>query len=197
MKSKLERLELLTDREVGQLCEMSKEYLLEESNVQPVSAPVNVCGDLHGQFYDLMELFRTGGDITSTNYIFLGDYVDRGYNSVETFEYLMVLKCLYPEKITLLRGNHESRQVSYAYGFYDECLKKYGHHSIWSKFMELMDYLPLAALIGGRMLCVHGGLSPEIRTIEQLRKIDRKQEIPTEGGYAHIMWSDPENIDGW
>ena len=90
-------------------CEKCKELLIEESNVQPVSAPVTVCGDIHGQFYDLQELFRIGGRIPDTNYIFIGDFVDRGYNSVETFEYLMCLKIKYPSHITLLRGNHESR----------------------------------------------------------------------------------------
>ena len=102
----------IEERELRKLCLHLQELLIEESNVQPVSSPVTVCGDIHGQFYDLLELFRIGGDIPNTNYIFLGDYVDRGYNSIETFELLICLKLRYPANITLLRGNHESRMVT-------------------------------------------------------------------------------------
>lgn len=100
------------------LCDIVCDLLLEESNVQPVSTPVTVCGDIHGQFYDLEELFRTGGQVPDTNYIFLGDFVDRGYYSLETFTRLLTLKARWPDKITLLRGNHESRQITQVYGFY-------------------------------------------------------------------------------
>jgi hypothetical protein len=99
----------LPENDLFALCEKAKEILLEENNVQPVSAPVILCGDIHGQFYDLLELFRNGGNIPDSNYIFMGDFVDRGYNSVETFEFLLCLKVCYPQNITLLRGNHESR----------------------------------------------------------------------------------------
>ena len=95
-----------------------KQHLIEESNIQPVKSPVTVCGDIHGQFYDLLELFRVGGEMPDTHYIFMGDFVDRGYYSLETFTLLMVLKAKYPDKITMLRGNHESRQITQVYGFY-------------------------------------------------------------------------------
>ena len=108
--------------------------------MQPVSAPVNVCGDIHGQFYDLLELFRIGGQIPDQKYIFIGDFVDRGYHSVETLEYLLCLKVKYPDKIILLRGNHESRQVTMMYGFYDEILKKYGNINCWRYFVELFGH---------------------------------------------------------
>ncbi|KAL6093544.1 hypothetical protein STEG23_018022 [Scotinomys teguina] len=107
------------------LCEKAKEILTKESNVQKVRCPVTVCGDVHGQFHDLMELFRIGGKSPDTNYLFMGDYVDRGYYSVETVTLLVALKVRYPERITILRGNHESRHITQVYGFYDECLRKF------------------------------------------------------------------------
>nr|CAD7261496.1 unnamed protein product [Timema shepardi] len=103
---------------IMKLCDMVCDLLLEESNIQPVSTPVTVCGDIHGQFYDLEELFRNGGPVPDTNYIFMGDFVDRGYYSLETFTRLLTLKAKWSDRITLLRGNHESRQITQVYGFY-------------------------------------------------------------------------------
>lgn len=183
--------------ELKQLCEMVKEMLIEESNVQPVRSPVTVCGDIHGQFYDLLELFRTGGEVPDTSYIFMGDFVDRGYNSVETVQLLLCLKARYPENVTLLRGNHESRGITQVYGFYEECVRKYGNANAWKYCTDVFDFLNLAALIDGRVLCVHGGLSPEIRTIDQMRTIWRQSEIPQTGAFCDLMWSDPEDIDTW
>jgi serine/threonine-protein phosphatase 6 catalytic subunit len=182
-----------------------KEILIEESNVQPVSAPVVVCGDIHGQFHDLMELFKTGGEIPNSRYVFLGDYVDRGYNSVETLELLLCLKIKYPGHITLLRGNHESRQISITYGFYEEIMRKYGNTNPWRYFTEVFDYMSIAAIIEGKIFCIHGGLSPYISTIDQIRLINRKLEIPHEGAFCGIlfliildlMWSDPDDIETW
>jgi len=127
----------------------------------------------------------------------MGDFVDRGYNSVETFELLMALKVRYPRNITLLRGNHESRQITGVYGFYDECIRKYGNSNPWKYCVDVFDYLCIAAVVDSKVLCIHGGLSPEIRTIDQIRTIDRKMEIPHEGAFCDLMWSDPEDIDTW
>ncbi|CAF1548617.1 unnamed protein product, partial [Adineta steineri] len=112
----------LQENHIKYLCEQAKDILSKESNVQEVKCPVTVCGDVHGQFHDLMELFKIGGNAPDTNYLFMGDYVDRGYHSVETVTLLVGLKVRYKDRITILRGNHESRQITQVYGFYDECL---------------------------------------------------------------------------
>jgi diadenosine tetraphosphatase ApaH/serine/threonine PP2A family protein phosphatase len=193
----IRRCQILQEADLKKLCEKVKEYLFEELNVQPVCSPVTICGDIHGQFYDLLELFRTGGELPDTNYIFMVDFVDRGYYSLETFTLLLALKAKYPDKITLLRGNHESRQITQVYGFYDECQNKYGNANAWRYCTQVFDYLTLAAVIDNRILCVHGGLSPDIRTLDQIRTIRRNQEIPHEGSFCDLMWSDPEEIETW
>jgi len=194
---KVKKCEHLSEIELKQLCDMVKAILMEESNVQPVHSPVTVCGDIHGQFYDLLELFKQGGEIPKTRYVFMGDFVDRGHHSVETLELLLCYKARYPECITLLRGNHECRQVTQVYGFYDECFRKYGSANAWKYCTELFDYFALASVIDGQILCVHGGLSPDLTTLDQIRLLERNQEIPHEGPFCDLMWSDPEDIDTW
>lgn len=236
-----------------------------------------------------MELFRVGGDVPDTNYLFMGDFVDRGFYSLESFLLLLCLKVRYPDRITLIRGNHESRQITTVYGFYDECMRKYGSANVWRHCCEVFDYLALGALVmgaatdlqpaegsfadantlhheledcdiesldasgqildryrrdrqqniapqdtsqlsnpqsspaqnpdqtptqngapgtgagsgrssnngGGAVLCVHGGLSPLIDSIDKIRLLDRKQEVPHEGAMCDLLWSDPDEIDGW
>ena len=94
-----------------------------------------------------MELFRVGNDCPRTSYLFMGDFVDRGFYSVETFLLLLALKVRYPREITLIRGNHESRQITQVYGFYDECIRKYGNANVWKYYTDLFDLLPLTAVI--------------------------------------------------
>eukprot|EP01147_Barroeca_monosierra_P000704 gene704-4002_t len=189
---KLRRCELITEDEVHMLCIMARDVLMEEGNVHCVSSPVTICGDIHGQYYDLMELFEIGGDVPHRPYLFLGDYVDRGFYSVETFLLLLALKVRYPDRMILIRGNHESRQITQVYGFYDECLKKYGSAHVWHLCADVFDYLPLGAMIDNEVLCVHGGLSPNLHTVDDIRAIERKVEVPHKGLMCDLLWSDPE-----
>ena len=138
-----------------------------------------------------------GGDVPDTNYLFMGDFVDRGFYSVETFLLLLALKVRYPDRITLIRGNHESRQITQVYGFYDECLRKYGNANVWKYLTDLFDYLPLTAVVENQIFCLHGGLSPSLDTLDMIRDIDRVIEVPHEGPMCDLMWSDPEEIEGW
>ncbi|WUR02438.1 serine/threonine phosphatase 2A catalytic subunit alpha (PPH21) [Vairimorpha necatrix] len=195
--SKLYKCEYLTETEVEELCKISIDVFIKEDNVVNVNGPVTVCGDVHGQFHDLMELFKVGGLPPYTTYLFMGDYVDRGYHSVETLSILLCLKVKYPTRIFLLRGNHESRQITQVYGFFDECMRKYASNSVWRNFTDLFDYLPVSAVINNDTFCCHGGLSPSFETLDELKKIDRKIEVPHEGAMCDLLWSDPDETKGW
>lgn len=196
--SRVKEAKLLTEKEVRVVCAKAKEIMLKESNVEPVSSPVTVAGDVHGQFYDVLELFKKGGPLPNTRYIFIGDFVDRGAHSVETMSLLLLYKVKYPKDIYLLRGNHETRVITQAYGFWDEIKKKYGNTNCWTYFVDMFDYLPIGAIVDGQVLCIHGGCSPDIQTIDQMRMIDRRQEPPSEGPFADILWSDPnDSQEGW
>ncbi|KAK4169991.1 Metallo-dependent phosphatase-like protein [Cladorrhinum sp. PSN259] len=190
--ARLYKKELLAESVIEAICAKTKELLMRESNVVHVQAPITVVGDIHGQFYDLIEIFRIGGWCPDTNYLFLGDYVDRGMFSVETISLLVCLKLRYPDRIHLIRGNHESRGVTQSYGFYTECVRKYNSANIWHHFTDLFDYLTLSVVIDNRIFCVHGGLSPSIHSIDQIKVIDRYREIPHEGPMADLVWSDPD-----
>ena len=184
-------------KDVEMLCEKAMEILDKTPNVVSVPPPVSICGDTHGQFYDLLELFALGGKCPDTNYLFLGDYVDRGYYSVETFTLLLALKVRYPSRMTLLRGNHESRQTTQAYGFYDEVIRKYNDPAVWQLFNKVFDLLPLCAVVGEKIFCVHGGLSPIITSLEQIQNYERKKEIPERGPMCDLLWSDPDTVSGF
>lgn len=103
----------------------------------------------------------------------------------------------HPGRITLIRGNHESRQITQVYGFYDECLRKYGSVNVWRHCTDIFDYLSLSAIIDGSVFAVHGGLSPNINTLDNIRLLDRKKEVPHDGPMCDLLWSDPDDIEGW
>lgn len=197
MLIRLTSCQLLTENELRELINKAIEILRDEPNVLNLSGPITVCGDIHGQFYDLMELFKVSGFPPRTNFLFLGDYVDRGLHSIEVITLLLALKVKFPTRVHLLRGNHESRQITQMYGFYDECIRKYGNVLVWRMLTDLFDYLPVSALINNEMFCLHGGLSPSFTTIDEIRQMDRLKEVPHVGMMCDLLWSDPDSKTGW
>ena len=173
------------------------EILKKDPVVLNLKGPLNICGDVHGQFKDLLRVFQCGGMPSDSKYLFLGDYVDRGKQSLEVICLLYAFKLKYPNQIFLLRGNHESPEMSEVFGFYTECCAK-ATANAWKKFCDSFRYLPLAAVIDNQHFCIHGGISPDLKSIDQIKKFKRPLDIPEEGLLADLLWSDPDcTITRW
>ena len=187
----------LSELEITQLCLRSRDIFISQPILLELEAPIKICGDIHGQYYDLLRMFEYGGFPPESNYLFLGDYVDRGRQSLETICLLLAYKIKYPENFFLLRGNHECSTINRIYGFYDECKKRYSI-KLWKTFSECFNCFPVAAIVDEKILCMHGGLSPELTSMDQIRKIPRPAEVPDSGLLCDLMWSDPEkDVPGW
>lgn len=194
---KKEKIVNLSEQEIIQLCKEAQGIFERQPVLLEIKAPVKVCGDIHGQYGDLLSLFEFGGFPPESNYLFLGDYVDRGRQSLECICLLLAYKIKYPNNFFLLRGNHECAGINRIYGFYDECKRRYSIN-LWKIFTECFDWLPIAALIDRRILCMHGGISPDLRNLDQIRKIKRPTDVPDKGLLCDLLWSDPDkNIAGW
>jgi len=173
-----------------ELIQKASDLFKDEPNLLKLQDPITVVGDVHGQFYDLVKLFEVGGSPETTQYIFLGDYVDRGSYSVEVVVAMYALKIKYPTNVRMLRGNHECRQMTSFFNFREECEYKYDI-GVYNAFMDSFDTLPLAATINGKFICVHGGLSPDLKSLKSINKLNRFCEPPKEGALCDMLWADP------
>ncbi|XP_003366367.1 phosphoprotein phosphatase 1 [Trichinella spiralis] len=187
----------LSEEEISLILEKAQLAFQDEGTLLEFDAPVSICGDIHGQYNDLLRLFGALGWPPEKRYLFLGDYVDRGDNSIEVISMLLLLKILNPHAVYLLRGNHETLAVNSVYGFLEEVRHRYSR-DLYIKFNHLFNFLPVAGLISGKIFCMHGGLSKDLETFDQIRSIERPVEIPLQGLLADLLWSDPDrNINGW
>ncbi|CEP64252.1 salt homeostasis regulator LALA0_S10e05952g [Lachancea lanzarotensis] len=180
----------LKNSEIAQICNQVREIFLSQPSLLELSPPVKIVGDVHGQYADLLRLFTKCGFPPAANYLLLGDYVDRGKQSLETILLLLCYKIKYPENFFLLRGNHECANVTRVYGFYDEC-KRRCNIKTWKIFIDTFNTLPLAAIVAGKIFCVHGGLSPVLNSMDEIRHVSRPTDVPDFGLINDLLWSDP------
>ena len=180
----------IKEDECDYVIDKSYEIFQKEESLLKIQAPLYICGDIHGQYYDLLRVFDILNYPPQSTFLFLGDYVDRGKQSLECLLLLLCLKIQYPDKIFLLRGNHESEALNKIYGFYDECKRRLSI-KCFKKITNLFNIMPISALINENILCMHGGLSKDLQNIEQINKILRPTDIPNEGLLCDLLWSDP------
>ena len=182
----------LEKRHVLKIIADASTLLKAEPNLLKLSEPITVVGDIHGQFYDLLKAFEVAGPPSETQYLFLGDYVDRGAYSVEVLLTLFAMKITYPTTIWLLRGNHECRQMTGYFNFKEECEYKYDL-GVYEAFLSSFDAMPLAAVINGKFFACHGGIGPGLKTLSDINAIDRFHEPPKQGLMCDLLWADPED----
>ncbi|EOA36791.1 hypothetical protein CARUB_v10008182mg [Capsella rubella] len=204
-KPPVRRQFFLDCNEIADLCDSAERIFASEPTVLQLKAPIKIFGDLHGQFGDLMRLFdeygspSTAGDISYIDYLFLGDYVDRGQHSLETISLLLALKVEYQHNVHLIRGNHEAADINALFGFRIECIERMGERDgiwVWHRINRLFNWLPLAASIEKKIICMHGGIGRSINHVEQIENIQRP--ITMEAGSIVLMdllWSDPTEND--
>ncbi|KAF8905565.1 Metallo-dependent phosphatase-like protein [Gymnopilus junonius] len=182
----------LKNTEITAICLAARDVFLSQPTLIELSPPVKIVGDVHGQYSDLIRLFEMCGFPPAANYLFLGDYVDRGKQSLETILLLLCYKIKYPENFFLLRGNHECANVTRVYGFYDEC-KRRCNIKTWKTFIDVFNCLPIAAIVASKIFCVHGGLSPSLHSMEDIKRIQRPTDVPDYGLLNDLLWSDPSD----
>ncbi|CAO4362034.1 unnamed protein product [Caenorhabditis nigoni] len=201
--------------EITTLLDCIKLVFMSQPSCVEIDGPINICGDTHGQFSgnlfrtsyetlvvsDVLRMFDKAGYPHRANYLFLGDYVDRGRHSLENILLLFCYKLIFPNHFFLLRGNHECPSINKVYGFYEECSKRYekGGSKMWEDFQDTFSTMPMTAVIGQRILCMHGGISPRLSSLDKLRAFRRPNYQPSHDQIEiDILWSDPSNTGkGW
>lgn len=187
----------LTEELIVKIVKAGREIFMSQPMLIEVHAPINICGDTHGQYSDLLRLFEIGGFPPESNYLFLGDYVDRAKQSIEVITLAICYKIKYPESFFLLRGNHECASLNRIYGFYDECKRRYSV-KLWRIFADCFNCMPVAAVVEDKILCMHGGLSPDLDHLSQVFDISRPTDVPDEGLLCDLLWADPDSsVMGW
>uniref|UniRef100_A0A8R1DV07 Serine/threonine-protein phosphatase n=2 Tax=Caenorhabditis japonica TaxID=281687 RepID=A0A8R1DV07_CAEJA len=188
----------VNEQELQQLCVVAKSVFASQPSLLEVEPPIIVCGDIHGQYSDLLRIFDKNGFPPDVNFLFLGDYVDRGRQNIETICLMFCFKIKYPENFFMLRGNHECPAINRVYGFYEECNRRYKTTRLWAQFQDTFNWMPLCGLIGARILCMHGGLSPHLQSLDQLRNLPRPQDPPNPSIGIDLLWADPDQwVKGW
>ncbi|KAK6740118.1 hypothetical protein RB195_008534 [Necator americanus] len=181
--------------EIHLILEKAMDNMKNSPILLEVRCPVNICGDIHGQYGDLMRIFNACGLPFKHRYLFLGDYVDRGRHSLEVIMLLLALRIQFPKKVYLLRGNHELSNINRVYGFNAEIRQRYRNLSeskaLYDHFNEVFAQMPLAAIVAGRILCMHGGLSPNLNSLDDIRKLQRPLRV-VRGLAQDLLWADPE-----
>lgn len=170
----------LPEDQLIKIIRQARSVFLSQPVLLEISPPINIFGDIHGQYSDLLTLFEVGGPPPESNYLFLGDYVDRAKQSIEVIALTFCYKIKYPEQFFLLRGNHECASLNRIYGFYDECKRRYSV-KLWRIFCDCFNCLPVAAVVADKILCMHGGISPDLDHLSQIFDIPRPTDIPDEG----------------
>lgn len=187
----------ISESDIRLLTTRARPIFLSQPMLLELEAPLKICGDVHGQYSDLLRLFEYGGFPPQANYLFLGDYVDRGKQSLEVICLLLCYKIQYPNNFFILRGNHEAAGINRIYGFYDECKRRYSI-KLWKNFSDVFNCLPVSALVDEKILCMHGGLSPEMESLQQIADLSRPCDVPDVGLMCDLLWSDPDQtVNGW
>lgn len=187
----------ITHEDIVFLCQNVTTVYMSQPVLLELKAPLVIFGDIHGQFHDLIRFFEKTGYPPNGKFLFLGDYVDRGCQSIETVSLLFCYKLLYPNRVFMLRGNHECSYINRLYGFYDECLRRFDN-DIWREYGRVFNCLPIAATIDEKIFCIHGGISPDLHSLDQIKNIKRPTEVPEEGLLCDLLWADPNaDFDDW
>ncbi|GMR51944.1 hypothetical protein PMAYCL1PPCAC_22139, partial [Pristionchus mayeri] len=191
----------VTEQDLVMCCRAVKAVFAEQPSMLEINPPVTVCGDINGNYADVKRIFAEGGSPNETNYLFLGNYINGQRAPMQDLETILILFCYkikYPENFFMLRGNYENATSNAINGFRDEIRNRYYSNLLWQDFNDVFNWMPQTALIGGRILCMHGGPSPRLKSLDQLRNIPRPQVIPFPSLSRDLVLSDPDAaIKGW